>query len=87
MVRVIATHMHLLQITEDHQLMWAEAADDAERESVHRRYQKQLVLAGANAVGFELAMHGTLGFITNPMTGGALLVLGAVIVYFTDRGH
>ena len=86
-VRVILTHAHVLQIIDDHQLMWLEAVDDEERELVRARCRNQLFLAGVNLAGFEVAVHGTVDLMFNPMFGGALLLLGAVIVYFTDRGH
>lgn len=53
---------------------------------INVRSRTQLLLAGANAAGFEVAVHGTVDLMFNPMFGGALLLLGAVIVYFTDRG-
>lgn len=86
-VRLILSHAHALQIVDDHHVMWAEAADDAERESIRARCYHQLWLAAGHAVGFEVAAHGVVAFFFNPMMGGALLVLGAAIIYFTDRGH
>jgi len=85
--RIILKHAHAIQIIDDHQLMWLEAVDDEERERIRARCRTQLVLAGAHAVGFDVAVHGTVAMMFNPMFGGALLLLGAVIVYFTDRGR
>ncbi len=86
-VHIILKHAHVLQIIDDHQLMWHEAAGDTEREYVRARLRRQLMLAGTNVIGFEVASHGAWAFFSNPMLGGALLVLGSAIVYLTDRTH
>jgi hypothetical protein len=85
-VHIILKHTHALQIIDDHQMMWLQAFDDEERERVRVRCRKQLGLACVNTVGFEVAIYGVLDVMSNPAVGGAVLLLGAIIVYFTDKG-
>src|SRR6516164_6910905 len=85
--RIVLNHAHILQIVDDHQLMYYEAIDDDEREQVRARCRTQVWLAGAHAIGFDVAVHGAVGMMFDPMLGGAVLLLGAIIAFFTDRGH
>ncbi len=85
--RVLATKLHLLSITDDHQQMWADAPNDAEREAVCARYRRQVALALVNEAAFAAALHGAGITFVNPMTGGALLVLGSVVMYYTTHGR
>lgn len=85
--RIILNHAHALQIVDDHQLMWYEATDEEERECIRARCRKQLQLAGVHVLGIDMATHGAVAMMFDPMVGGAVLLLGAVIAYFTERGH
>ena len=85
--RIILNHAHALQIIDDHQLLWWEAEDEEERERIRARCRKQLLLSGGHAVGFDMAVHGTVAMMFDPMIGGAVFLLGAVITYITRRGH
>jgi hypothetical protein len=85
--RIALSHVHLLEIIDDHQHMWLEASNEAERHDVEARYRRQASLAVGHAVGIEVALAGGLDLVLHPVFGFGLLVVGAIIAHLTFRGR
>lgn len=84
--QVVAEHIGIPQIIDDHQLMWLEANSDSERAGVHRRFRRQLVRGMVSFGGFEVAVHGVVSTAVGQfLVGSSLILVGAMIVYLTKR--
>lgn len=83
-LRAIFSHSHVLQIVDDHQAMWFEAANDAEKRRIEQRLRRELTRASVNFIGLEVALHGAVTTVlTDPLHGGSMIVVGAVVMYVT----
>ena len=83
----VLRHTHVLQIVDDHQAMWLEARSATERLHVELRLRRQLRLAMVNFIGFETVVHGLVTAVAfDPLSGGFLVVAGALIMHITGRG-
>jgi len=83
-VRSVLTHTHVLQIIDDHLLMAVDAGDDlALLCLIARRLRRELARACVNLAGVEIAVHGAVGLAADPSHGAMLLILGAIITYFS----
>lgn len=80
----IFEHLHVLDIVEDHQLMWLSTDDSAERRRVEVRFRQQIALAFAHEAGWTMTIHGAFAAATGALTVGfSLGVVGAAMFYFT----
>lgn len=86
--RSILSHAHVLQIIDDHQLMWLMAETEAEKHRIKRRLRKQLALAGVSFGGFELFIHGAVLAPADFHLGSGLVLLGLLVMYIAGgRGN
>ena len=82
-LETLLSHMNVLEVIDDHQLMWFEARTQAEKLQVQRRFQWQLARAGVNTAGVELTLHGTVVAVAGDLfRGGSFFILGTAILYF-----
>lgn len=83
-VRSFLEHTHVLQIIDDHQLLWLATDEEAQRRRVVRRLHRQLARAGVNFAGLEVTVHGAvLAIAGDPLHGGSLVILGIALMYAT----
>jgi hypothetical protein len=62
--------------------MWFEAKSEAERRTIKLRMQKQIARAMVNFAGFETTVHGSIAALAgDPLFGGALLILGLIVMH------
>lgn len=80
----VLSHTHMLQIIDDHQAMWLAAEGDEERRRIRQRLNRQLARATMNFSGLEVTIHGATIAITDPLSGGSLVLLGIALMYFTS---
>lgn len=84
--REVATHLGLLHIIDDHQIMWFEAGSRDHKVGIHKRFRLQVLRGLVSFGGFELAVHGTVSTVTGQLPlGASLMLLGAAILYLTRR--
>jgi hypothetical protein len=80
-------HTHLLQIADDHDDLWHEAATAFEKSAVHRRFRVQIARACVSFGGFELTVHGLVFCgVGELMTGASLMVVGIALMYVLGKG-
>lgn len=74
-------HTHVLDIIEDHQVMWAEAPDKPAKDAVVKRLRRQLSYYFGGWIGFETFIHGLLALPATPLSGASLMVVGIAFVW------
>lgn len=83
----VLEHCHVLQIIEDHQLMWFESKSDAERRSVCSRLRRQIARALGRVAAFDAGLHGAVVAVSSDFAQGSLLFLAAVVLaYMLGKG-
>lgn len=85
---VVLTHSFVLQIVDDHQAMWFDAATAAERRQIEARLRRQIRLALVNFVGFEIFVHGAVvTVLSDPLQGGLVILAGLLLMHATGGGR
>lgn len=86
-LQFVLDHCHVLQIIEDHQLMWSECKTDAERRAVCVRLQRQIARALGRVAAFDAGLHGVVVAVSSDLAQGSLLFLAAVVAaYILGKG-
>lgn len=80
-IGALLAHTHVLEIIEDHQIMWAEAPDKLAKNAVVKRLRLQLSYYCGGWVGFETFLHGTFTLTGAPLFGASLMVVGMALVW------
>ena len=86
-LRFVLEEMHILQVIEDHQLMWCECTTDTSRASVCKRLHRQIARAIGRRVVFGIGWHGAGIAISGSFVEGSLLFLAAAVTaYILGKG-
>ncbi|MDY0744600.1 hypothetical protein SNE35_08785 [Paucibacter sp. R3-3] len=80
-VAAFLAHTHVLEIIEDHQVMWVEAPNEAAQTAVVKRLRRQLSYYCGGWIGFETFVHGTVALPATPIFGASLMVIGLTLIW------